>query len=156
MVKQFKLVQKLETLHISDEPYSIAKISNTGQSQQSLVTPITKLWHGQYPKKQYHTTGSHSMINAGLTEQSWWEVWERVQKNLIKMKFGLSIKRDIGYSKGRGYYLEQAVRRADCLKFPRKWITVYNVFYWIITLLYSVVETSHQSIIKWGNSSTFA
>ena len=32
---------------------------------------------------------------------------------------------------------------ADWLMFPRKWITVYKVFYWIITLLYSVVETSH-------------
>ena len=38
-------------------------------------------------------------------------------------------------------HLEVSV--ADCFKFPRKWLTVYKVFYWIISLLYSVVETSH-------------
>ena len=35
------------------------------------------------------------------------------------------------------------VTAADCFKFPRKWITVYKVFYWIISLLYSLLETSH-------------
>ena len=40
---------------------------------------------------------------------------------------------------------------ADCFKSPRKWITLYKVFYRIISLLYSAQETSQQR-----NLSTFA
>ena len=40
---------------------------------------------------------------------------------------------------------------AVCLKFPQKWITVYKVFYWIITLFYPVVETSHYIAIRLVN-----
>ena len=33
---------------------------------------------------------------------------------------------------------------ADCFKFPWKWITVYKVFYWIISLLHYIVEQTRR------------